>query len=120
MEKKIVIVDNDYDTLEIFGEFFEQQGFNVIKIQNISNLINFIENNSTDIIITNANILVNEHESFLKNLKDKIDKIPVLYLTEKNKLQLLESKMQVQEEQMIEKPVFFINLLESVNRELKA
>ena len=120
MKKNIVIVDNDKDCLEIFGEFFEQQGFNAIKISNASQLVQFIEGNQTDIIISDAEFLFGENENTVALIKEKIEKIPILYLTEKNKLKILENKMKIRHEKMIEKPVLFLNLLESVNRELTA
>jgi DNA-binding NtrC family response regulator len=118
MKNKVVIVDSDPDCLEIFCEFFQQQGFHVIKIENIRELLNFIKLKTTDLIITDADFLFEENESFINFVEQKIQKIPVLFLTEKNKLKLLKKKMIIQQNRVIEKPVHFVNLLNSVNKML--
>lgn len=118
MKNKVVIVDSDPDCLEIFCEFFQQQGFHVIKIENIRELLNFITLKTTDLIITDADFLFEENESFINFLEKKIQKIPVLFLTEKNKLKLLQNKIIIQQNRVIEKPVHFVNLLNSVNKML--
>ena len=119
MSKNIIIVDRDYDSLELFGEFFQQQGFNAIKISNIKDLLLFVESHQTDIIVSDPDFLIDEDNNYFDFVIKKLNKIPILYLTEKNKMKILENKMKIQKNHMIEKPVSFINLLEFVNQELK-
>lgn len=118
MKKNIVVCEKDNNCLELFGEFFNQHGFNAITISSLNQLLHFIENNPTDVIISDADLFINESKKYINKLMEKINHIPVLYLSEKNKTRILKDDMKINHHRVIEKPVTFVALLESVYKEL--
>ncbi|MBN2281865.1 MAG: response regulator [Candidatus Marinimicrobia bacterium] len=120
MSKKIVIYDKDPECLELFGELLTQQGYKVLTISNFDILLDFLNNNPADIIVSDAEILFHKNQSLLNQIKEKFNQVPVLYLSDKNQTKHLKNVLQIQQDRVIEKPVVFMNLIESVNREFNA
>ncbi len=119
MSKKIIVYGKDFNCLELYGEFFHQNGFNAVTISNAKSLLEYFQDNNTDMIVSDADVLLYENEEVLDKLKDKVDKIPILYLSDKEKSKILEKVLKIKHERVIEKPVTFVKLLQSVHREMQ-
>lgn len=119
MSKKIIVYGKDFNCLELYGEFFHQHGFNAVTISNAKSLLEYFQDNNTDMIVSDADVLLYENEEVLDKLKDKVDKIPILYLSDKEKSEILKKVLKIKHERVIEKPVTFVKLLQSVHREMQ-
>jgi len=118
MSKNIIVYEKDNNCLELFGELLNQHGFNAIPISDIHHLFDFVENNPTDVIISDAEILFSISDVLVNRLKRILSKIPTLYLSDIHHSTHLKEKMKIRHDRVIEKPVAFVILLESVYREL--
>jgi len=83
MEKKILVIDDDLDLLEVLSERFKANGYNVITAQNGEEGLQKVSNENPDLIVLDIMMPVMDGFQFFKEIKkDTAGKdIPILILT---------------------------------------
>ncbi len=118
--KKIVIIDNDTEILELLKLFLEEQGFNVLTLSDIKNLFEKI-NNSISLLITEIHLKNADGLELIRRLRrnPKYYSLPIIVLT-KDRDEAVEIKaLNSGANDFLRKPVSLRILLTRINSKIK-
>lgn len=82
MQYKVLIVDDDYEILEILKLFLEMENFDVVTTQSGLNALNLIKNNQYDLILLDLGLPDIDGEHICKKIREFSD-VPIIILTAK-------------------------------------
>lgn len=118
--KKIVIIDNDIEILELLKLFLEEQGFNVLTLSDTKNVFEKI-NNSISLLITEIHLKNIDGLELIRRLRrnPKYFPLPIIVLT-KDRDEALEIKaLNSGANDFLRKPVSLRILLTRINSKIK-
>lgn len=118
--KKIVIIDNDIEILELLKLFLEEQGFNVLTLSDIKNIFEKI-NNSISLLITEIHLKNIDGLELIRRLRrnPKYSALPIIVLT-RDRDEALEIKaLNSGASDFLRKPVSLRILLTRINSKIK-
>ncbi len=118
MKNSIIIVDDDELILELYSDFFEQQGFTVYTSNTIDKAINLIKKTKIDIILSD---IVMPHKNGF-DLFDEIQQasinIPIIFMTGYELDSEQEEKLNSMNSKWISKPSKLSDLISLVYSQL--
>ena len=119
MKKKILIIDDDNDTLDLF-EIFLFEKFEVYTALNGFNALSILKNNTLDVVLTDIMMPVMDGIKFLKKMKqnDKNRDIPVIAITSFSTIIQERSLKNVGFSTVLSKPISRKILIESIEEVL--
>jgi len=89
MAKKILIVDDDHDLVEVMQEWFETEGYNIVTAYDGEECIKQAKKEQPDLIIMDINMPKMDGYSAVKEIKvdEAIKHIPIIVLTGKDQME---------------------------------
>ncbi|HON55698.1 MAG TPA: response regulator [bacterium] len=116
-KKKIVITDDDVDTLELLREFLESENFEVFTIVNGIQLFEVIKENKPDIIL--LDIMMNWISGYdlCRTLKEseKFKDIPIIFISARTSETDIQLGFDSGADAYLKKPFSLKELLEKIN-----
>jgi DNA-binding response OmpR family regulator len=85
MNALIVIVEDEEDILELIEYNLEKEGFETIGFLNTKNVEQILEEEKVDLLIMDRNLPGVEGSEFVASVRKRGIKVPVIYLTAKNR-----------------------------------
>lgn len=85
MDALIVVVEDEEDILELIEYNLQKEGFDTIGFLSTKSVLQVLEEERVDLLIMDRNLPGVEGSEFVASLRDKGIRIPVIYLTAKNK-----------------------------------
>jgi len=89
MAKKILIVDDDHDLVEVMQEWFETEGYNIVTAYDGEECIKQAKKEQPDLIILDINMPKMDGYSAVKEIRvdEAIKHIPIIVLTGKDQME---------------------------------
>ncbi len=115
-DKKILIVDDEADLLEMYKELIEEEGFEVKACESGEKAFEALEQNSFDLIISDHNMGEVSGEDLLKHVNQNIPGVPFFLVTGENNMQGLEFAHSMGG--LLTKPVDIFALIDRINESL--
>lgn len=118
--KKIVIIDNDVEILELLKLFLEEQGFNVLTLSDTKNVFEKI-NNSISLLITEIHLKNIDGLELIRRLRrnPKYSTLPIIVLTKERDEALEIKALNSGANDFLRKPVSLRILLTRINSKIK-
>ena len=121
IRKKIVVADDDTDTLELLKDYLESENFDVFTVFNGIQLFDILKIHKTDIIL--LDIMMNWISSYdlcrtLKQSKE-FKHIPIIFISAKTNETNIELGFNSYTNNYVKKPFELKKLIEKINRFIK-
>lgn len=116
---RIVIVEDDVDTLEILEAFFKQRGYEVLSYDSAEKALKKIAKGiKADVILTDWNFLGMNGIEFIEKMKTVSPEIPIVLMTSRNSTELALKAVEAGAYDFLLKPINFPQLHISIQRAL--
>lgn len=118
MKKRILVVENDREILNVISYILKDEGYNVKSIQSLKGIIELIHTYKPDVILLDIIIPEVESSEICKTIKstDGIKHIPVIVLSTHPKVTA--SIKEICADDVISKPFDINNLVQVINDKL--
>jgi signal transduction histidine kinase/ActR/RegA family two-component response regulator len=117
--KRILVVDNEVQILNIMNKFLEDEGHIFVGSTNAEEALRFLENISIDLIITDYQMPKMNGSEFSKKVREKGIDCPLFYLTSKKNIEKFnEDKDKYKVSGLILKPFSHDDILKTINAAL--
>lgn len=81
MVQTILVVDDEHDITEVLAEVFDQEGYRVQRADNGRQVLDTIERDPPDVIITDVMMPVIDGVTLTRHLRDRGDQTPVVLMS---------------------------------------
>jgi len=81
---EILVIDDDFDILELIQLILKRGGYSSIGLRNTKNIDSLLSKKSFSLMIVDRNLPCVEGTEFVQQLREKGDKTPVIFLTAKD------------------------------------
>lgn len=116
---RVVIVEDDVDTLEILEAFFKQRGFEVLSYESAEKALKKIAKGiKADVILSDWNFLGMNGIEFIEKMKNVSPEIPIVLMTSRNSTELALKAVEAGAYDFLLKPINFPQLYISIQRAL--
>ncbi len=116
MKTRIMVVEDEHETLEMMTEVFASKGYNVEKAANGIEALRKIKTQEPDIILSDINMPGMDGMELLKNISRDYDHIPVIMVTAYGTIDNAVEAMKMGAKDYITKPLRFDELHTKVER----
>jgi len=118
-QKKILIIDDDLDTIETTGALLEYEGFEIHSAETVESGIEMIEKVSPDLILLDIMFPEKKTRGFeaATEIKEKYPDLPIFALTAINREYAFDfAKEDIKAEEFINKPVETDKLIQLIKQ----
>jgi two-component system, NtrC family, response regulator HydG len=116
---RVVVVEDDVDTLEILEAFFKQRGYEVLSYDSAEKALKKIAKGiKADVILTDWNFLGMNGIEFIEKMKVVSPEIPIVLMTSRNSTELALKAVEAGAYDFLLKPINFPQLHISIQRAL--
>lgn len=115
--KKVLIVDDDELICNLYSEFLEQSGYDVITAKNVAKALKLIKNQSIDLIIADIVMLNKDGFDLYDELQVINPKLPFIFITGYDNDEAILKRLNQLHVKWLAKPVKLHNLLEIIRAE---
>ena len=121
MAEKILIVDDEVDTLRLVGLMLERQGYEIIAAENGEQALEEVEKDAPDLILLDVMMPGMDGPTTLKNLKQVpgLEQTPVIFLTAKVQPNEIQDYIDLGAVDVIAKPFDSMKLADQIHDILK-
>jgi len=118
MQKKILLLEDDYELAETIGELLEEDDYNVTLVHTGNEAIDKTYDNSYDLYVFDINVPDMNGLELLKSLRIAEDTTPAIFISALVDLNTMAEAFHIGAEDYIKKPFFPEELLIRVNAKL--
>ncbi len=116
----IVLIDDDFDLLDLLTSFFKQRGFKVAAFSNAEEALIEIENKriEADVVISDLKLPVMSGLDFIKRIRKSVTTLPIILMTAEGSVETAVEAIGSGAYDFVLKPLHIPQLLISVQRAL--
>jgi DNA-binding response OmpR family regulator len=119
MQKKILLLEDDYELAETIGELLEEDGYSVDVVHSGNEAVDSSYENSYDLYIFDINVPDINGLELLKSLREADDVTPAIFISALVDLNTMAQAFNIGAQDYIKKPFFPEELLIRVNAKLQ-
>ena len=119
-KRKILIVDDEAFTRELFTDYFERKGLDVFKAQNGEEALQYYKSIQPDIILADIQMPVMDGFEFAEKVRAKNPKQKIIFMTGYYFEHDIQSKLEKSNIRYFTKPADFDVVWEMISKELKS
>lgn len=120
MKPRILIVDDDELVCDLYGDYFEQNGFEISSALNVEAALNFIRKETPDIILSDVVMPYRDGFSLYEEVKMFYPDIPIVFMTGYENDPDIVNRLKKYGKKWFTKPIKLDEMLEIVRSELSA
>ncbi|MFH1214654.1 MAG: response regulator [Candidatus Neomarinimicrobiota bacterium] len=120
MKPRILIVDDDELVCDLYGDYFEQNGFEISSAINVEAALNFIRKETPDIILSDVVMPYRDGFSLYEEVKMFYPDIPIVFMTGYENDPDIVNRLKKYGKKWFTKPIKLDEMLEIVRSELSA
>jgi DNA-binding response OmpR family regulator len=117
--KKILIIDDDYEILQMLDLILPKYGYKTILTTNSKKVLNILDNNEIILCIVDYNMPRKNGLEVLNDIREKYEKLPVIFYTANNDKKVKEKALSMGDVKFISKPVPEKTIISAVKEILK-
>lgn len=119
MKQKLLLLEDDITLSETIVEYFEDEGFEVEQSFDGEEALSYVYETKYDLLLLDVNVPLLNGFEFLKQIREKQDKTPAIFITSLNSMDSLEEGFNSGCDDYIKKPFELKELLLRVKTILK-